>query len=392
MSYCINPDCSQPNNPNGLTFCQSCGSKLALKDRYHAVKQIGQGGFGRTFLAIDEDKPSKPPCVIKQFHFQPADPRHLDKAIELFNQEAHRLDELGKHPQIPELFAYFIQDNRQYLVQEFIDGENLEQELSHQGNFTEQQIVQILGDLLPTMQFLHDRQVIHRDIKPENIIRQRGTDKLFLVDFGAAKVLAGTQLFKVGTSIGSPEYIAPEQARGQANFASDLYSLGVTCLKLLTGISPFDLYDVNEDRWIWRDYLTAPISDRGAKILDRLVAMIPSQRYQSTREVMEDLHLKVAPLPPPAHPTPSPKTPPLPITTLQPTAAVTPPRGGANVGSQLDLELAEIRSQFTGQNQPTSTSKPSSNHHTNPNPISLDSIDLELDELRSEFLRNNPEK
>jgi serine/threonine protein kinase len=393
MSYCINPDCSKPHNPDGLTFCQSCGSKLALKDRYYAVKPIGQGGFGRTFLAIDEDKPSKPPCVIKQFHFQPPDLRHLDKAIELFNREAHRLDELGKHPQIPELFAYFIQDNRQYLVQEFIDGQNLEQEWLHQGNFSEQQITQILIDLLPVVQFLHDRQVIHRDLKPENIIRQYSTNKLFIVDFGAAKVLSGTEVFQVGTSIGSPEYIAPEQARGQAMFCSDLYSLGVTCLKLLTGISPFDLYDVNEDRWIWRDYLTTPVSDRLAQILDRLVAMIPSQRYPSARAVMQDLNLEVTAAVLPSTTAPSSNTPSLPTTTLQPPATVTPPLTPAvNVSSQVDLELAEIRSQFTGANQPTPAlpnSSPQRSSHLHP--TTQNPIEVELAELRSEFLGKSSE-
>lgn len=392
MSYCINPDCPQPRNPNEVKICQSCGSKLSLKERYYAVKPIGQGGFGRTFLAFDDDKPSKPPCVIKQFHFQPPDRRHLDKAIELFHREAHRLDELGKHPQIPELLAYFVQDDRPYLVQEFIDGKNLEQELASYGNFSEQKILQLLADLLPVLQFLHDHQVIHRDIKPENIILKSSNGKLFLVDFGAAKVLSGGDLFQVGTSIGSPEYIAPEQARGQAMFASDLYSLGVTCLKLLTGISPFDLYDVNEDRWIWRDYLTTPISERLGKILDRMVAMIPSQRYQSAREAMTDLNIKVAVAAPPPPPAPL-ATPHIPSpnnTPKQPPAPVKPAsQPPFNVNSQVDIELAEIRSQFTGKPNPHTSPTPGS---SNINKSRQSQIDRELEELRSEFLEGNFEK
>ena len=107
MSYCLNPSCQQPQNPDLTKFCQNCGSKLLLKERYRAIKLIGQGGFGRTFLSVDEDKPSKPPCVIKQFFPQAQGTDSAQKAAELFEQEAVRLDELGKHPQIPELLAHF---------------------------------------------------------------------------------------------------------------------------------------------------------------------------------------------------------------------------------------------------------------------------------------------
>ena len=167
---------------------------------------------------------------------------------------------MGRHPQIPELLAYFTQDDRQYLVQQFIDGQNLGEELAENGAFNEAQIRQLLNDLLQVLQFVHQRQVIHRDIKPENIIRNKSDCKLFLVDFGASKIVTNTSLYQQGTSIGSPEYVAPEQVRGQAIFASDIYSLGATCIHLLTQISPFDLYDINEDAWVWQQYLTSNVS------------------------------------------------------------------------------------------------------------------------------------
>ena len=128
MSQCLNPDCLQPN-PKTTNFCQKCGSKLLLTDRYRALEILGQGGFGRTFLAVDEHKPSQPYCVIKQFLPQAQGTNNQQKAEELFKQEAIQLEQLGKHQQIPELFAYFIQDHRQYLVQEYIEGQNLAQEL-----------------------------------------------------------------------------------------------------------------------------------------------------------------------------------------------------------------------------------------------------------------------
>lgn len=285
MSYCLNPACQKPQNPPGGKFCQNCGSKLVLRERYRALQKIGQGGFGRTFLAIDEDKPSKPSCVIKQFFPQDQGTNNAEKAAELFRQEAVRLDDLGKHPQIPELLAHFEQDNRQYLVQEFIDGRNLAEELAEEGAFNENQIRSLLFDLLPVLQFIHERQVIHRDIKPENIIRP-GDSQLVLVDFGAAKFVTGKI---TGTVIGSAGYVAPEQSIGKAVFASDIYSLGITCIHLLTGVEPFDLYSFSEGAWVWRDFLTSPVSDNLGQILDKMLANALNQRYQSVAELLRDL-------------------------------------------------------------------------------------------------------
>lgn len=290
MSYCLNPDCQKPEkNSANSKFCQNCGSKLLLKDRYRPIKLIGQGGFGKTFLALDEDKPSKPRCVIKQFFPQAQGTNNAQKAAELFEQEAVRLDDLGKHPQIPELLAHSTQDNRQYLVQEFIDGQNLAQLLSAEGAFTEPQIRDLLSSLLPVLQFIHSRKVIHRDIKPENIIR-RPNGQLVLVDFGAAKYATATSLAQTGTTIGSAGYAAPEQSFGKAVFASDIYGLGVSCIHLLTNVEPFDLYDANENSLVWRHYLVNnPVTDALGSVLDKMIQSVASKRYQSAQEVVQDL-------------------------------------------------------------------------------------------------------
>ncbi|MEG5034642.1 serine/threonine-protein kinase [Microcoleus sp. AT3-D2] len=299
MSYCLNPACQKPQNADRTQFCLNCGSKLLLRERYRAIKPLGRGGFGRTFLAIDQDKPSKPRCAIKQFFPLSQGTSSSEKAAELFNREAVRLDELGKHPQIPELLAHFQQERYQYLVQEFIEGQNLQEELGRTGPFSESQILSLLKDLLPVLQFVHDRSVIHRDIKPPNIIRRRIsqtpiiytyptlTGELVLVDFGAAKVVEG--LRETGTVIGSPEFVAPEQIRGQAVYASDLYSLGVTCIYLLTQISPFDLFDINRDAWVWRDFLKVQIDPKLSRILDKMIESSLSRRYKSVAEVLKDL-------------------------------------------------------------------------------------------------------
>ncbi len=315
MCYCLNPTCQNPQNPGDAELCQSCGSKLLLTvdaetpsaSRYRTVKPIGQGGFGRTFLAVDETKPLIfSQCVIKQFLQQNT---AAEKADQLFHQEAAQLQTLGKHPQIPELIAHFEQDGRQYLVQEFIDGKNLARELEQKGAFTETQIRQILNDLLPVLHFVHKSKVIHRDIKPENIIRRRLSPAplpaletsyqpspfqkdIVLVDFGAAKKVTATGLPQTGTIIGSAAYTAPEQLMGKAVFASDIYSLGVTCIHLLTEIPPFDLFDSTEDSWAWRNYLKTAVSDDFGRILDTMLQSATNRRYSSASAVIRHLNPK----------------------------------------------------------------------------------------------------
>lgn len=250
MTYCLNPNCPNPKNPDTNKFCIACGSKLKLRERYRALRPIGEGGFGRTFLAVDEDRLNAT-CVIKQFMPQFQGTEALQKATELFNREAVQLFELGEHPQIPSLYAYFEQDRRLYLVQEFIDGQNLLQELQ-KGAFSEQQIRELLLDLLPVLQFIHSRGVIHRDIKPENILRRQKDGKLVLVDFGVAKQNSSSNVAKTGTKTGTQGYAPMEQLRGgQAYPASDLYSLGVTCIVLLTRKMPDELYNPVDGKWVW---------------------------------------------------------------------------------------------------------------------------------------------
>jgi len=386
MSYCLNPRCPKPENTAGTNFCRTCGSKLLLKDRYRAIKPLGQGGFGKTFLAVDEDKPSQPRCVIKQFFPQAQGTNTVHKAAELFTQEAIRLDELGKHPQIPELLAYFSQDSQQYLVQEFIDGKDLAQELTDSHAFNEAQIRALLNDLLPVLQFVHQHQVIHRDIKPENIIRRRSNSQLVLVDFGASKVATGTALARTGTAIGSAGYAAPEQNLGRAVFASDIYGLGVTCIHLLTQRHPFDLFDPSENAWAWRDFLKSPVSDALGRILDKMLESAINRRYQSAAEVLNDLNSQTPPVVVVKHPT-------------LPTPAATSPIKSQPAVTQssrkIDDELAELKSQFLG----TPASKTPSQKQVSPPapsptfPKANSEIDLELEELKSQFLGSqNPKK
>ncbi|MBD2169451.1 GUN4 domain-containing protein [Calothrix membranacea FACHB-236] len=295
MKLCPNIGCLYAYNSDTARFCTKCGKPLLLKDRYLLLQLIGRGGFGITFLAVDEHHPQKPKYVIKQFCFPENNGKGFEKAVELFRQEAVRLSEL-QHTQIPELLDYFEHENQLYLVEEWIAGQTLAQELQQQGVFSETQIWELLKDLLPVLQFIHVRKVIHRDIKPENIMRRvspagKGKD-LVLIDFGVAKQITATALLHTGTTVGSPGYMAPEQMRGKALPASDLYSLGVSCIYLLTGTSPFELFDVTSDRWVWRDYVPnkGKINTRLGNILDKLLQNALPQRYKTAAEALQALN------------------------------------------------------------------------------------------------------
>jgi len=294
MTCCLNPQCPNPLNPDKASICQSCGTPLTLlRGRYRAVQTLGQGGFGKTYLAVDEDR-LKSRCVIKQFAPQ-VQGKSMEKAIQLFNQEAVRLDELGEHAQIPTLLAYFEQGGYLYLVQQFIEGQSLLQQMRQQGAFSERQIREVLSDVLPVLRFIHKNQVIHRDITPANILRRQPDDRIILIDFGVAKQLDADAGVEAGTRIGTEGYSPLEQFRGgKAYPASDLYSLGATCLHLMTQTRPDNLYDPLNGRWTWREYLQKEkgvmVSDQIAHILDGMLKDLVNDRYQSSDEVMRDLN------------------------------------------------------------------------------------------------------
>lgn len=305
MSYCLNPDCQKPVNLDNARFCQSCASKLWLKDRYRVTQPLGKGGFGKTFLAVDEQ--NRISCVIKQLL-----PEHQGnlKVKELFEREATQLAELGTHPQIPTWFDNFEQglekagqqtnlSNQKYLyiVLELIEGKDLLKELEQSGKFNEKKIRKFLKDILPVLKFIHDKNVIHRDIKPDNIMRQNSDGKLVLIDFGGVKEFTQTNMGKTGlTGLHTPGYAPNEQIRGKVYPASDLYCLGATCIHLLTGIHPFNIYDALEDRLMWREALAKgriTISPHLIQVLDKLLKESVKERYQSADEVYRELFPKV---------------------------------------------------------------------------------------------------
>ncbi|NJR70355.1 MAG: protein kinase [Synechococcales cyanobacterium CRU_2_2] len=294
MTICIIPNCNSEGNAEGDRFCRRCGAPLLLKGRYRPLRALGHGGFGRTFLAQDQDRPSQQLCVIKQL----SSAASLEaKTLDLFYKEASHLEELGGHAQIPQLLAAFTQGSEHYLIQEYVEGEDLHQEVLRNGCFAEQQIWQVLEEVAHILNFIHQRQIIHRDIKPSNIMRRKADGKLVLIDFGVAKLLSQTALQRSATVIGSPEYMAPEQTRGHIVPASDLYSLGVTCLYLMTLKPPLSFYSPAEDSWFWRETLDKPVSDRLAETLDRLLYTPISKRFSSAKAL--SFHAATHKAPPP---------------------------------------------------------------------------------------------
>ncbi len=294
MICCLNPDCSNPQNPDRYKICQTCDTPLVtlLRNRFRVMRVLSdEGGFGRTYLAEDTDKLNEL-CVVKQLAPKFQGTWSQKKAIQLFSQEAKRLQELGEHPQIPTLIAYFEQHNCLYLVQQFIDGQNLFNELKSRKIYRDWDIQSILLDLLPIIKFIHEHNVIHRDIKPENIIRRKCDGRLTLIDFGSAKQLTTRIKSKNGTSIGSHGYSPIEQIRdGKAYPASDLFSVGATCFHLLTGISPFHLWMEYGYGWVenWQRYLRNSLDRELTEIMDKLLQKESQDRYQSADEVIKDL-------------------------------------------------------------------------------------------------------
>jgi WD40 repeat protein/tRNA A-37 threonylcarbamoyl transferase component Bud32 len=255
------------------------------------IQLLGQGGFGRTYLAEDKDKLNEK-CVVKQFVPMIQGTAGLQKALELFEREAKQLQQLGHHPQIPALWAYFSENNQLYLIQQYIEGETLDKILQKQGVWTEPQVKELLISLLPVLKFIHQQKVIHRDLKPDNIMRRRNGEYV-LIDFGVAKDLSGTVVYtQIGTRVGSHGYASREQMQGgEAYAASDLYSLGVTCFYLLTKISPLELWLDDGYSWTtnWQKYLKQPLSPQLKKVLDQLLKKDIGDRYSSAAQVLQDL-------------------------------------------------------------------------------------------------------
>ena len=312
------------DNPDRNRFCQACGSQIVvpvnnpmtggvlLGDRYRITKEIGQGGFGRTYLCEDINRFNEP-CVLKEFAPQVQGTALLTKAQELFEREAGVMYRL-QHPQIPMFREMFRVSSggvgQLFLVQDYVAGDNYQQ-LMHQKRqqgktFTEIEITEFLTQILPVLGYIHSLGVIHRDISPDNLIRRASDGLPMLIDFGGVKqvaVNAATQYMSgvpghdVSTRLGKIGYAPNEQMqRGVVFPHSDLYALAATTLVLLTGKEPPDLIDPQNFNWNWREHVS--LSPNLASILDRMLQLRPNDRFESAQDILVALKSRNLPNPP----------------------------------------------------------------------------------------------
>lgn len=367
--YCTRPRCPRPQNyftdlDDNTTlktvqqkYCTNCGMPLLLDGRYVPLKLLGRGGFGAAFLARDRRIPGMRQCVVKQF--QPAGNLtsiQLQLAQQLFEREADVLAQIGnQNEQIPDLFAYFEitvkswqseqQEQFFYLVQEYIDGQNLEEELAQRNQFTSEEALEVLREILKVLKFVHNEGIIHRDIKPSNIMRDRH-GKLYLLDFGAVKQVTNAPTgFGGSTGIYSMGFAPPEQmSGGQVYPSTDLYALAVTILTLLTKKEATQLFDGYSNQWKWRSLVS--INSGVADILDRMLLPAANQRFQSAQEVLSALDsLSI----PPTQLRPSKATvPKLSSQTQPPQAPIVPPPPAKPAFSTIELLSSAAFSGFEG--------------------------------------------
>ncbi|MCC5661551.1 protein kinase [Nostoc sp. XA010] len=265
-----------------------------LQNRYRIIQILGQGGFGRTYLAEDQRRFNEL-CAIKELISTATEALAWEKAQELFHREAAILYQI-EHPQVPKFRERFEQDQRLFLVEDYVAGQTYQALLAERQavgqTFTEAEVLQLIKLLLPVLEHIHSRGIIHRDISPENIILRDSDAKPVLIDFGVVKELA--------TRLRSPESAMPETTVGKLGYSpseqmqtggaypsSDLYALAVTAIVLLTAKEPRDLFDENQLTWNWQRWAT--VNPRFAIVLNRMLNHIPSDRYQSAATVSQAL-------------------------------------------------------------------------------------------------------
>jgi len=259
-----------------------------LASRYQLIATLGRGSFGCTYLAKDIHLPGKPDCVVKKLNPITKHNQFLDIARRLFKTEAKSLQKLGKYSQIPQLLAYFEQDEEFYLVQEFIRGHNLSKELTIGTIWQEQDVIKLLKECALILDFIHSQNVIHRDIKPDNLIRRQQDNRLVLVDFGAVKEVIVQENIDSTIAIGTKGYMPSEQAIGKPHFNSDIYALGIIAIQALTGLEPHKFKENDRGEIIWGNR-GEHINPQLKEIINKMTQYYFKDRYLAAKDVLRDL-------------------------------------------------------------------------------------------------------
>jgi len=265
-----------------------------LDGRYQIIEVIETGEFGQTYLAKDIRRPGEPQCFVKHLRPGSSEPKLINTTRRLFQKEAEVLEKLGQHDQIPQLFAYFEENEEFFLVESFIAGHSLSTEIVPGKPVTEEKIIPLLKELLEILVFVHGQGVIHRDIKPANLIRRYADNKLVLIDFGSVKEIHIAQRqAPVTVRIGTLEYMPIEQFQYNPQLNSDIYALGMIGIQAMTGLPAYDLPKLrdlknsNRGEIVWRHLTTC--SQALSDVLDNMVRYDFRERYQSAAEALADL-------------------------------------------------------------------------------------------------------
>lgn len=264
---------------------------LLLANRYRVIRVLGEGGFGTTYLATDTQLPSQRKCVVKQLKPIADNPQIHQLVLERFQREAAILESLGDgSDQIPSLYANFAEGDEFYLVEEWVEGDTLIQKLEKEGLLSESAVRKILGSLLQVLDYIHQHKMVHRDIKPDNIILRWRDGKPVLIDFGAVKETMGAMIDTQGMSsrsivVGTPGFMPAEQIAGRPVYSSDLYSLGMTAIYLLTGKMPPDLEtDLTTGQCLWQPWVSG-LSAPFVTVLDKAIQSHPRDRFATAQEM-----------------------------------------------------------------------------------------------------------
>lgn len=337
-----------------------------IGSRYKVLQYIAQGGFGRTYLAEDTQLPGQDLCVVKQLSPSTEAPKFLQLARRLFKTEAEALNSLGHHEQIPELLAYFEESEKFYLVQQYIEGKTIEEELQLEQSWSETKVIDLLQDCLKILDFIHQKNVIHRDLKPANLIRRHSDQKIVLVDFGTVKnVLQNSQPdSQLTVAIGTKGYMPAEQARGLPRPTSDLYALGMIAIEALTRVEPLDLEEDDYGDIKWTHLVQ--VKPSLAKILTKMTRYHFKDRYQSASEALQALSILID----------AGKTKPQSITTINQSVSDTSSNYSSKIavsGTSVDQSAASTLSpnnKLPSQNQPYEISSPIKSPNVEIKPIS----------------------
>src|SRR4028119_1400623 len=270
-----------------------------LRGRYEIIGQLGEGGFARTYTANDRGSPENPLCVVKEIRPpQSNDPDVLQAAQVQFEREARSLISLEQCSRIPRLIEHFQEQGRFYLIQEYIEGNPLNQEIGSGRQFRESEVIDLLQDILEVLDCVHSQHIIHRDIKPSNLIRCQSTGKIAVIDFGAVKAI-GTLAIENGQitqtrAIGTEGYMPAEQWKNQPRFNSDIYAVGIIGIQAIAGLDIADFFNHQKTgELVWHystdDRPIVQISDKLKKVLNKMVRYHFNDRYQSAAEEIQDL-------------------------------------------------------------------------------------------------------